>query len=137
MSVPGVSSVGSIVSRTVDKLSSKIPQRMEKHLKNAKLGAATFIGLVVLICVAVYAGKHGDTEEGKKKIGKKVSNTVDLIVIYGVAILTGIVLLLQTGFAVSVLVMRKDFNTVSSQIENFGSVESSTEELLSALTLNI
>ena len=111
---------------------------MEKHLRNAKIGAASLIGLVILILVAVYAGKHGDTDEGKKKIGKKVSNVVDLIVIYGVAILTGIVLLIQTGFAFSVLVMRKDFNTVSSQIENFGSVESSaSEELLSALTLNI
>ncbi len=140
MSVPGVSSVGSVVSRTVNKISSKIPgvpEKMKAHLSKVQIGFAALIGLIVLIMVASYTGKHGKTDEGKKKIGKKVNNWVDLIVIYGVAIVAVLVLLVQSYFAVNVLVLKKDFNTVSSQIENLASTSSSSEELLSALTLNI
>lgn len=135
MSVPGVSTVGSVISRTVGKVSGHV--KADHWIKTV---AMTSIGVIILIVIAIFAGQDRDTDEGKKRVGKTVSNWVDMIVIYGVMVIGALTLMSQAYFAVSVIGMRKDFDDVSRALENIAksapAASAASEEILSGLSIN-
>ena len=88
-------------------------------------------GITVLAVVAVFAGKDRDTEDGQKRVGKAVSNGVDLIVIYGVLILASLTLMMQVWFAFNVFGLRQDFSNTAKQFDNL-----LTEEVFADFSLH-
>ena len=138
MSVPGASTVGSMISRSINRITAKSEMNMSNQTKHwAKTAMMIIGGITVISIIAWSVGHHRDTEEGQKKVGKTVSNVVDLIVIYGVLILASLTLITQGIFALSVVAARNDFDKVSATFENWPSQQSSAEELFSGFSLNI